>query len=93
MTRRLPGASASPTTFERSPFEVNTQYRDWASDAPRLAAISSFGFSGTNDSGFSNVLARDSSEPAEPAIASIAGVIAGTKSTKAASGLVCGGAA
>ena len=29
---------------------------------------------------------RDSSEPAEPAIASIAGVIAGTKSMKAASG-------
>jgi acyl transferase domain-containing protein/enoyl-CoA hydratase/carnithine racemase len=34
--------------FERSPFEVGTQYRDWHSDGPRLAAVSSFGFSGTN---------------------------------------------
>jgi len=34
--------------FERSPFYVNTQYRDWVSEGPRLATVSSFGFSGTN---------------------------------------------
>jgi acyl transferase domain-containing protein/enoyl-CoA hydratase/carnithine racemase/acyl carrier protein len=34
--------------FEKSPFHVNTDHRDWASDGPRLAAVSSFGFSGTN---------------------------------------------
>ncbi len=34
--------------FEASPFQVSTEYRDWDSDAPRLAAVSSFGFSGTN---------------------------------------------
>ncbi|QGZ37636.1 acyl transferase domain-containing protein [Pseudoduganella flava] len=34
--------------FDGSPFHVNTAYRDWASAAPRLAAVSSFGFSGTN---------------------------------------------
>jgi acyl transferase domain-containing protein/NADPH:quinone reductase-like Zn-dependent oxidoreductase/acyl carrier protein len=36
--------------FENSPFFVNTRLRDWDCDAlvPRRAAISSFGFSGTN---------------------------------------------
>ncbi|MDQ1829159.1 SDR family NAD(P)-dependent oxidoreductase [Massilia scottii] len=34
--------------FDRSPFYVNTEYRDWISDSPRMAAVSSFGFSGTN---------------------------------------------
>ncbi|RSZ60416.1 SDR family NAD(P)-dependent oxidoreductase [Massilia atriviolacea] len=34
--------------FDRSPFFVNTAYRDWISDAPRMATVSSFGFSGTN---------------------------------------------
>jgi acyl transferase domain-containing protein/enoyl-CoA hydratase/carnithine racemase len=37
--------------FEKSPFYVNTQYCDWASDQlhqPRLATVSAFGFSGTN---------------------------------------------
>ena len=34
--------------FEQSPFYVNTQYRDWVSDQPRMASVSSFGFSGTN---------------------------------------------
>ncbi|TXI48894.1 MAG: SDR family NAD(P)-dependent oxidoreductase [Lysobacter sp.] len=34
--------------FERSPFRVNTRTRSWESDGPRLATVSSFGFSGTN---------------------------------------------
>ncbi|HEX8611501.1 MAG TPA: SDR family NAD(P)-dependent oxidoreductase [Telluria sp.] len=34
--------------FDRSPFFVNTEYRDWISDLPRMATVSSFGFSGTN---------------------------------------------
>ncbi|MCD4501533.1 SDR family NAD(P)-dependent oxidoreductase [Chromobacterium vaccinii] len=34
--------------FAASPFYVNTACRDWDSDAPRVAAVSSFGFSGTN---------------------------------------------
>src|SRR5437764_10663591 len=36
--------------FEASPFYVNTQVQDWqqASGTPRRAAVSSFGFSGTN---------------------------------------------
>ncbi|MDQ0115564.1 beta-ketoacyl synthase N-terminal-like domain-containing protein [Paenibacillus harenae] len=35
--------------FEHSPFYVNTELRDWESDGrPRMAAISAFGFSGTN---------------------------------------------
>ncbi|UXY16149.1 SDR family NAD(P)-dependent oxidoreductase [Chitiniphilus purpureus] len=34
--------------FGQSPFHVNTQYRAWDSATPRLAAVSSFGFSGTN---------------------------------------------
>ncbi|MGJ7907985.1 SDR family NAD(P)-dependent oxidoreductase [Actinopolyspora sp. H202] len=36
--------------FEGSPFYVNTEHRPWASEPgrPRLAALSSFGFSGTN---------------------------------------------
>jgi len=36
--------------FESSPFFVNTELRDWrpAPDSPRRAAVSSFGFSGTN---------------------------------------------
>ena len=36
--------------FENSPFYVNTRLRDWAAPAGarRLAAVSSFGFSGTN---------------------------------------------
>jgi acyl transferase domain-containing protein/enoyl-CoA hydratase/carnithine racemase/acyl carrier protein len=34
--------------FDAAPFYVNTQVRDWTSDTPRLAAVSSFGFSGTN---------------------------------------------
>jgi len=36
--------------FENSPFYVNTKLKDWTADnnTPRRAAISSFGFSGTN---------------------------------------------
>jgi acyl transferase domain-containing protein/enoyl-CoA hydratase/carnithine racemase len=34
--------------FARSPFYVNTDYREWYMDGPRLATVSSFGFSGTN---------------------------------------------
>ncbi len=36
--------------FARSPFYVNTEYKDWpvADNQTRLAAVSSFGFSGTN---------------------------------------------
>jgi acyl transferase domain-containing protein len=36
--------------FEHSPFTVNTRLRDWTPDGtnPRRAAVSSFGFSGTN---------------------------------------------
>ena len=34
--------------FDQSPFYVNTAYRDWDSEGARLAAVSSFGFSGTN---------------------------------------------
>jgi polyketide synthase PksM len=34
--------------FDQSPFFVGTKYQDWQSDEPRLASISSFGFSGTN---------------------------------------------
>jgi acyl transferase domain-containing protein len=34
--------------FEKSPFYVNTESRDWDSDRSRMATVSSFGFSGTN---------------------------------------------
>ena len=36
--------------FENSPFYVNTEFKDWEvpDDKPRRAAVSSFGFSGTN---------------------------------------------
>ncbi|AVG17425.1 hypothetical protein CFN79_16995 [Chromobacterium vaccinii] len=34
--------------FAASPFYVNTACRDWDSDVSRVAAVSSFGFSGTN---------------------------------------------
>ena len=34
--------------FDQSPFLVGTEYQDWQSQGPRLASISSFGFSGTN---------------------------------------------
>jgi len=34
--------------FERTPFFVNTQFRDWRAAAPRRAGVSSFGFGGTN---------------------------------------------
>ena len=36
--------------FDNSPFYVNTEYKDWEIEAnqPRRAAVSSFGFSGTN---------------------------------------------
>lgn len=34
--------------FDQSPFFVNTEYRDWVSAQPRMASVSSFGFSGTN---------------------------------------------
>jgi acyl transferase domain-containing protein len=48
--------------FEKSPFYVNTDYRDWASDAARLAAVSSFGFSGTN----AHVVIEEPLQRAEP---------------------------
>ncbi|GAB3327980.1 hypothetical protein GCM10027565_16000 [Bordetella tumulicola] len=31
-----------------SPFYVNTEYQDWSNAGPRMACVSSFGFSGTN---------------------------------------------
>lgn len=34
--------------FQETPFYVNRALSDWTSDSPRCAAISSFGFSGTN---------------------------------------------
>lgn len=34
--------------FDQSPFFVNTELRDWVSAQPRMASVSSFGFSGTN---------------------------------------------
>ncbi|MDF2859001.1 MAG: hypothetical protein K0Q87_4852, partial [Neobacillus sp.] len=34
--------------FRNTPFYVNTQLREWKSSTPRRAAVSSFGFSGTN---------------------------------------------
>jgi acyl transferase domain-containing protein/enoyl-CoA hydratase/carnithine racemase len=34
--------------FDGGPFHVNTTHCDWVSAQPRLAAVSSFGFSGTN---------------------------------------------
>lgn len=34
--------------LERTPFFVNTELRDWPADSPRRAAVSSFGFGGTN---------------------------------------------
>ena len=34
--------------FGQSPLFVNTEYRDWTCAQPRMAAVSSFGFSGTN---------------------------------------------
>ncbi|PPK67113.1 beta-ketoacyl synthase N-terminal-like domain-containing protein [Actinokineospora auranticolor] len=34
--------------FAASPFAVNTETREWASDGPRLAGVSSFGIGGTN---------------------------------------------
>jgi len=34
--------------FEQTPFFVNTELRDWPSQGPRRAAVSAFGFGGTN---------------------------------------------
>lgn len=51
--RQLPPAihytRANPECdFERTPFFVNTELRDWPSAGPRRAAVSAFGFGGTN---------------------------------------------
>ncbi|WP_394832292.1 SDR family NAD(P)-dependent oxidoreductase [Pendulispora rubella] len=35
-------------SFADSPFYINTALKDWAAAEPRVAAVSSFGFSGTN---------------------------------------------
>ncbi len=51
--RRLPASlgfeTANPRlNLARGPFEVNARGREWHSDTPRLAAVSSFGIGGTN---------------------------------------------
>ena len=58
--------------FKDSPFYVNTEFKNWetAANVPRLAAVSSFGFSGTNahlvieEAPELNIPMRNSAKPA-----------------------------
>lgn len=67
--RRLPPSIHYDTPnpeceFERTPFFVNTELRDWPADGPRRAAVSSFGFGGTNFHGVLEQAPPQSSTPA-----------------------------